>query len=76
MNRALSCLRCFAADVTGEFCTRWNERESTWRKSWSCQSRGTEKFGDRRDVFHFPDRLGNKCEGLLVGGGSLKTILA
>ena len=20
-------------DVTGEICTRWNERESTWRKS-------------------------------------------
>jgi len=30
-------------DVTGEICTRWNERESTWRKSWSCQSRGTSQ---------------------------------
>src|ERR1035441_4387780 len=30
-------------DVTGEICTRWNERESTWRKSWACQSRGTNQ---------------------------------
>ena len=30
-------------DVTGDFCTRWNERESTWRKSWSCQCRGTSQ---------------------------------
>jgi len=30
-------------DVTGEICTRWNERESTWRKSGSCQSRGTSQ---------------------------------
>jgi hypothetical protein len=30
-------------DVTGEICTRWNERESTWRKSGSCQSRGTNQ---------------------------------
>jgi MFS family permease len=30
-------------DVTGEICTKWNERESTWRKSWSCQSRGTNQ---------------------------------
>ena len=30
-------------DLTGNFCTRWNERESTWRKSWSCQSRGTSQ---------------------------------
>src|SRR6266436_1148459 len=30
-------------DVTGEICTRWNERESTWRKSWSWQSRGTSQ---------------------------------
>ena len=30
-------------DVTGEICTKWNERESTWRKSWSCQSRGTSQ---------------------------------
>ena len=29
-----------AFDVTGEICTRWNERESTWRKSGSCPSRG------------------------------------
>ena len=21
--------------MTGDFCTKWNERESTWRKSWS-----------------------------------------
>src|SRR5580698_10619043 len=27
-----------ANDVTGKLCTRWNERESTWRKSGSCQS--------------------------------------
>jgi hypothetical protein len=27
-------------DVTGTICTKWNERESTWRKSGSCQSRG------------------------------------
>jgi hypothetical protein len=30
-------------DVTGKICTRWNERESTWRKSGSCQSRGTNQ---------------------------------
>jgi hypothetical protein len=30
-------------DVTGEICTKWNERESTWRKSGSCQSRGTSQ---------------------------------
>ena len=30
-------------DVTGEICTKWNERESTWRKSGSCQSRGTNQ---------------------------------
>src|SRR6266550_7603700 len=30
-------------DVTGDFCTRWNERESTWRKSGSCPSRGTSQ---------------------------------
>ncbi len=30
-------------DVTGEICTRWNERESTWRKSGSCPSRGTSQ---------------------------------
>src|ERR1035438_6942733 len=30
-------------DVTGDFCTRWNERESTWRKSWPCRSRGTNQ---------------------------------
>src|SRR5271169_746500 len=30
-------------DVTGDFCTRRKERESTWRKSWSCQSRGTSQ---------------------------------
>ena len=30
-------------DLTGDFCTRWNERESTWRKSWSCQCRGTSQ---------------------------------
>jgi hypothetical protein len=28
------------SDLTGDFCTRWNERESTWRKSGSCPSRG------------------------------------
>src|SRR5208337_3879661 len=31
------------SDLTGEICTRWNERESTWRKSGSCQSRGTSQ---------------------------------
>jgi hypothetical protein len=30
-------------DLTGEICTKWNERESTWRKSGSCQSRGTSQ---------------------------------
>ena len=29
------CLR----DVTGEICTRWNERESTWRKSGHAMKR-------------------------------------
>src|SRR5208337_1120654 len=28
-------------DLTGQVCTRWNERESTWRKSGSCPCRGT-----------------------------------
>ncbi len=32
-----------SGDVTGEICTRWNERESTWRKSWPCRSRGTNQ---------------------------------
>jgi len=32
-----------APDVTGDLCTRWNERESTWRKSGSCPSRGTNR---------------------------------
>jgi hypothetical protein len=36
-------LRTFVGDVTGEICTKWNERESTWRKSGSCQSRGTSQ---------------------------------
>ncbi len=31
------------SDLAGEICTRWNERESTWRKSGSCQSRGTSQ---------------------------------
>jgi hypothetical protein len=31
------------SDVTGKICTKWNERESTWRKSGSCQSRGTSQ---------------------------------
>ena len=30
-------------DLTGEICTKWNERKSTWRKSGSCQSRGTSQ---------------------------------
>ena len=30
-------------DVTGQFCTKWNERESTWRKNGSCPSRGTNQ---------------------------------
>jgi Class III cytochrome C family len=45
------CARChsehngedFPLDLTGEICTKWNERESTWRKSGSCQSRGTSQ---------------------------------
>ena len=31
------------ADVTGDFCIRCNERESAWRESGSCQSRGTNQ---------------------------------
>jgi uncharacterized protein with ParB-like and HNH nuclease domain len=31
------------SDLTGKSCTKWNERESTWRKSGSCQSRGTSQ---------------------------------
>jgi hypothetical protein len=31
------------SDLTGEICTKWNERESTWRKSRSCPSRGTSQ---------------------------------
>ncbi len=30
-------------DLTGKICTKWNERESTWRKSRSCPSRGTSQ---------------------------------
>ena len=30
-------------DVTGKICTRWNERESTWRKSGSCRTRSTNQ---------------------------------
>jgi len=30
-------------DLTGEICTKWNERESTWRKHGSCPSRGTSQ---------------------------------
>jgi hypothetical protein len=36
-------LRADSSDVTDEICTKWNERESTWRKSWACQSRGTNQ---------------------------------
>jgi hypothetical protein len=32
-----------AVDLTGKICTKWNERESTWRKSRSCPSRGTSQ---------------------------------
>jgi len=32
-----------AIDLTGEICTKWNERESTWRKHGSCPSRGTSQ---------------------------------
>jgi len=39
----LSRPRMHEPDVTGEICTGWNERESTWRKSWSCPSRGTNQ---------------------------------
>jgi len=31
------------SDLTGQVCTRWNERESTWRKSGSCPCRGTNQ---------------------------------
>ena len=32
------------SEVTGAICTKWNERESTWRKSGSCQLiRGTSQ---------------------------------
>jgi hypothetical protein len=30
-------------DLTGAFCTKWKARQSTWRKSWSCRSRGTKQ---------------------------------
>ena len=30
-------------DLTGKICTKWNERESTWRKIGSCPSRGTSQ---------------------------------
>ena len=33
----------FDPDLTGKICTRWNERESTWRKRRSCPSRGTSQ---------------------------------
>jgi hypothetical protein len=32
-----------AIDLTGKICTKWNERESTWRKHSSCPSRGTSQ---------------------------------
>jgi hypothetical protein len=32
-NGALLCVHA-EVDVTGEICTWWDERESTWRKSW------------------------------------------
>src|SRR3974390_976713 len=35
--------RACRVDLTGKVCTRWNERESTWRKSGSCPSRGTSQ---------------------------------
>ena len=35
--------RQWRLDLTGKICTRWNERESTWRKSGSCQLRGTSQ---------------------------------
>jgi hypothetical protein len=47
--RSVSCYRlqhrtrADEVDVTGEICTRWNERDSTWRKSESCPSRGTNQ---------------------------------
>jgi hypothetical protein len=41
-------------DVTGEICTKWNERESTWRKSGSCQSRGTSQSNLDREI-SFPN---------------------
>jgi hypothetical protein len=33
----------YGGDLTGKICTKWNERESTWRKSRSCPSRGTSQ---------------------------------
>jgi len=35
--------RGLSGDLTGKICTKWNERESTWRKSGSCPSRGTSQ---------------------------------
>ena len=32
-----------AGDLPGQISTRWNERESTWRKHGSCPSRGTNQ---------------------------------
>jgi hypothetical protein len=42
-SRSEKLSRLLPSDVTGEICTKWNERESTWRKSGSCQSRGTSQ---------------------------------
>jgi hypothetical protein len=42
MRQCLICDGVFT-DLTGEICTRWNERESTWRKNRSCPSRGTNQ---------------------------------
>src|ERR1035441_2930690 len=36
-------------DVTGGICTKWNERESTWRKSGSCPCRGTSQISRSPD---------------------------
>jgi hypothetical protein len=40
IGNTLVVLKC---DLTGDFCTKWNERESTWRKSGSCRCRGTNQ---------------------------------
>jgi hypothetical protein len=54
------------SDVTGQICTMWNERESTWRKSGSCPSRSTNSAecvepAQRAEVLSRQAKSGEPC---------------